>query len=284
MKGGVASIISMLRILSEFEDHLDVGVNASLVPDEETTSMGTKYLLQENLVAADYAVIAEPTSLKSIDIGCKGGVWLKICVKGRIAHASRPWLGENAFEKGVQLAYMILSELKPRITGRVSRYDFHDQESRRATMELGGYVKGGEKINVIPGSFCFSIDRRVLPDEDTQEAYREIAEFIEAKSKELGVSYEIIIEDMENSYVMQGGEEFTTALMQATEKIIGVKPRVSVKTGFTEMALFGSKGIKALTFGPGDENLAHIIDEYIEIQQLLDAIAVYSLLLLKNSL
>lgn len=47
MKGGIASIIGTLRILSEFEDLLNVGINASLVPDEETTSMGTKYLTQK---------------------------------------------------------------------------------------------------------------------------------------------------------------------------------------------------------------------------------------------
>lgn len=281
MKGGIASIISTLRILSEFEDHLDVGVNASLVPDEETTSMGTKYLIQESLINADYAIITEPTSLKSIDIGCKGGIWMQVCVKGKAAHASRPWLGENAFEKGVLLAHAILTELKPKITARTSKYEFHDQNSKKATMELGGYVKGGNKTNVVPQEFCFSIDRRVLPDEDVQEAYNEIIEFIKSKSKELGVSYEVIIEDIENSYVLKGDRSIVNTISQITESVAGVQPRVSVKTGFTEMALFGAKGIKALTFGPGDENLAHVANEYIEIQQLIDSVKIFSTFLLR---
>ncbi|MDK2783554.1 MAG: succinyl-diaminopimelate desuccinylase [Thermococcaceae archaeon] len=40
MNGGIASIIGTLRILSEFEDSLDVGVNVSLVPDEEISLEG----------------------------------------------------------------------------------------------------------------------------------------------------------------------------------------------------------------------------------------------------
>ncbi|WP_087037738.1 M20 family metallopeptidase [Thermococcus litoralis] len=280
MKGGIASIISTLRILSEFEDSLNIGINASLVPDEETTSLGTKYLLKENLVTADYAIITEPTSLKSIDIGCKGGLWLQVKVKGKAAHASRPWLGENAFEKGILLANSILKELKPVITSRVSEYDFHDPKSRRATMELGGYVKGGSKTNVIPEEFCFSIDRRVLPDENINEAYDELVNFIEQKSKELGISYEIVVEDIEPPYVLKNGGRFLDLLSATAERITGVKPQAGVKTGFTEMALFGARGIKAITFGPGNENLAHVVNEHIEIKEIIDSVGIFVTFLL----
>ena len=179
------------------------------------------------------------------------------------------------------LAHAILTELKSKVTARTSKYEFHDQNSKKATMELGGYAKGGNKTNVIPGEFCFSIDRRVLPDEDVQEAYNEIIEFIKSKSKELGISHEVIVEDIENSYVMQGDTSIVDTISQITESITGFKPRVGVKTGFTEMALFGAKGIKALTFGPGDENLAHVANEYIEIQQLLDSVKIFSTFLLR---
>lgn len=280
MKGGIASIIATLRTLANFEDYLNVGVNASFVPDEETTSMGTKYLVEKNLVNADYAIITEPTSLKSIDIGCKGGIWMYVCVKGKAAHASRPWLGENAFEKGILLANALVTELKPKITSRESRYKFHDKNSRKATIEFGGYVKGGNKINVVPEEFWFSIDRRILPDEDVNEAYEEIVAFIKRKCSELGITYEILVEDIENSYILKGEGNIIENLSQVTTNITGSKPQVGVKTGFTEMALFGSSGIKSLTFGPGDENLAHIVNEYIEIQQLLDSVKIFSNFLL----
>ena len=82
---------------------------------------------------------------------------MQVCIKEKAAHASRPWLGENAFEKGVLLAHVILTELKPKITARESRHEFHDQNSKRATMELGGYVRGGNKGNVVLGEFYFSV-------------------------------------------------------------------------------------------------------------------------------
>ena len=125
------------------------------------------------------------------------------------------------------------------------------------------------------------LDRRVLPDEDVQETYNEIVEFIESKSKELGLSYKVVVEDIENSYVMQGDKTIVSTISQITESITGVQPRVGVKTGFTEMALFGAKGIKGLTFGPGDENLAHVANEYIEIQQLINSVKIFSTFLLR---
>jgi len=63
---------------------------------------------------------------------------------------------------------------------------------------------------------------------------------------------------------------------------------ISTETGTTIaaivvilIALFGAKGIKALTFGPGDENLAHVANEYIEIQQLINSVKIFSTFLLR---
>jgi succinyl-diaminopimelate desuccinylase len=281
MKSGVTSIVETIVLLKEFEEKLNYTVTLSLVPDEETTSMGTKYILERRLTGAEYAIIAEPTSLKHIDIGCKGGVWLLVCVEGVQAHASRPWLGENAFEKAVMLAGDILRELKPKITARASTAPFADEKSRKATIELGGYVRGGSKSNTVPAEFCFSIDRRILPEEDPEKALEEILSFLEQSASKQGAKYKISVEDIEKPYLLREGMEFVELLARITEAAIGHLPTVSVKTGFTEMALFGNAGIKAITFGPGNEEVAHVANEYVSLKEVINAIKIYTTLALK---
>lgn len=280
MKAGVASILEAMVVLAELDGMLEHSITLSLVPDEETTSMGTKYLVERGLVNAEFAVVAEPTELKHIDVGCKGGVWLTICVEGVQAHASRPWLGVNAFEKAVLVAYDILRELKPRVTSRASSAPFRDENSRRATMELGGYVKGGSKSNTVPAEFCFSIDRRLIPEETSEEALRELLAHVESAAKRHSAMFRVIVEDVEEPYVARGAEEFVDVLREVTREVTGQEPLVNVKTGFTEMALLGRAGIKAITFGPGNEEVAHATDEYVDIDQVVKAIEIFATLAL----
>lgn len=96
----------------------------------------------------------------------------------------------------------------------------------------------------------------------------------------MGISYEIVVEDIEPPYVLKNGGRFLDLLSATAERITGVKPQAGVKTGFTEMALFGARGIKAITFGPGNENLAHVVNEHIEIKEVIDSVRIFVTFLL----
>ena len=63
--------------------------------------------------------------------------------------------------------------------------------ARRPTLMIGGVSGGGGKINTIPDNFTFSIDRRLLPEENVAAVKREFQQCIRrarAKDKDLKVS------------------------------------------------------------------------------------------------
>lgn len=142
---------------------------------------------------AKYAVVTGPISLMHVDLGRKGGVRLVVCIEGVQAHTSRPWLGVNAFERAVFIASELLGDLKPRITSRIPTYPSLDENSKKATIELGGNVRRGTKSSTLPAEFCFKINRRVLPEESFSEALNEIPGFIEKLRENTGLATKCLL-------------------------------------------------------------------------------------------
>jgi len=278
MKGGIASILLMAKALSETGLNLRGTIELSFTPDEEIGgNTGVGYLLEEGVVKPDYAIVAEPSGLDAIWIGNKGLVWLLVEVFGRQAHGSTPWRGVNAFEHMVYLASRILNELKPKIESRLSRYEYDEVEGRKATINLGGEVRGSTKVNIVPGYYAFSIDRRVLPEESVEDAEREIVEFVEmVKSERPGLNARVKVLSKSEPAVIDPNHPFVETLAKSIEEVVGVKPRRTVCMGGLDTRYFQVKGIPSATYGPGLSSLAHAPDEYVELDHVVAAAKVYS--------
>ncbi len=283
MKGGIASILLALRAMAEVGVPGEGVVEVSLTPDEETGGeTGVKYMLDQGLARPDYAVVAEPSGPANIWFGNKGAVWALVEVFGRQAHGSTPWLGDNAFEKMVELAHLMMRELKPRIESRVSRYEFEVPEGARATITIGGEVRGGAKVNVVPGYYAFSVDRRVLPEEDVEEAAREIVEFVEkARERIPGLNARVRIVSKFPATVTDPNSRLVRALAEAIREVVGVEPRRTVCIGGLDTRYFQERGIEAATYGPGESRVAHTADEYVEVKNVVDVAKVYVVLAAK---
>ncbi len=279
MKGGVASIATALAALAQYQDRLDFGVEAVFVPDEEIGGeAGTGYVVSNNLVRGRYVVIAEPSSLDQVYIGHKGLVWGIVRVKGKSAHASTHWLGVNAFENAVKLASEIFSKLAPSIESRRSSYRFDVPEGAKPTIMFGGLVRGGEKINQVPGEFSFSFDRRLVPEETVDKAWREIEEFIKEASRRLGIDVELSMVQKMEPVVVDPNAKIFNAIEESMLKITGRRPNRIVCIGGLDMRYYVYKGYETATIGPGILGTAHAPDEYILVSDMINAAKLYTIL------
>ncbi len=221
-------------------------------------------------------VIAEPTGLNTIWIGHKGTLWLDIEVFGRQAHGSTPWKGVNAFEKMVELAYKMIHELKPKIELKKSKYDYEDPKGARATINIGGEVKGGVKTNIVPGYYSFSIDRRIILEETVEEAEREIVDFIERVKRSIPeLNIKIRVKSKSNAVVTSPNSPLVKTLMQSIREVLNINPKPVLCVGGLDMGYFISKGYQTVTYGPGDPDVAHMADEHICLDDIYNVAKVY---------
>lgn len=277
MKGGIASIILAAKATVESEMEFNGTLELSFTPDEETGGQtGVGYLVETEVVKPDYAVVAEPSGLNNVWIGNKGAVWALIEVFGKQAHGSTPWLGDNAFEKMVKLANKIINELKPKIESKKSKYDFGIPEGAKATINVGGEVKGGAKINIVPGYYAFTVDRRVIPEETAEEAERELIDFVRKAEKEIkGLKANVKVRGKFDPALTDPNTEFVKTVVNVASEVLKEKPRTTVCIGGLDTRYFQSKGVKAVTYGPGVLGAAHIANEYVEIKDLLTMAKIY---------
>jgi len=283
MKGGIASFIAAIAYLAGRED-LDIVIEAAIVPDEEIGGLtGTGYLVNELKSRPNWVVIAEPSGLDRIWIGHKGLVWGYVKTYGRQVHGSTPWLGDNAFEKLVKVALYFFEKYIPMLKNKKSKYDYDLEGGEYPTATLGGKLLSPGNINILPGTSGFSIDRRLIVEEKTDDVIKEINEFLEKVSRELGIKTDFtVIQKMEPA-LTEPDTDFVNTLVNVIKEDLGLEPRRTICVGGLDLRYYTNVGVEAISYGPGEPELPHKVDEYIRVENLHGVIDVYVDLALRLS-
>lgn len=275
MKGEIACMIFAVEALKSQGIKPNVNIEFSFVPDEETGGMtGLGYLMGKGILKPDYA-LGEGYWEEYVSIGNKGVLWMEIEVKGRSSHGATPYKGINAFEKMLEVAGEI-KKLKKIISKRKTKYATLDKRDRYATLVLGGEMKGGIKVNVVPDKASFTIDRRALPEEDIDKAEEEIRSAVEKlkrKDKALKVKIKIITKDIP---VITKGKIVLGSIGSAIRKILKKRPKFAIQPGGTDLRFFIKRGIPAVGYGPYGGGRYHGDDEHVFISSLPKTAKVFA--------
>ena len=270
MKGGIASIMGMIQALHETNTTLRNGLTFSFTPDEETGGLaGMGYLVKQGVIKADFSIITEPSQPHFVRIGHRGVLWVEVVTKGKTAHASMPYRGINAFKKLVRVAQG-LEELERELEGKITAAPVMVPEEKHPTLCIGSVVHGGVKTNVVPDECSMMLDRRLIPEETTQEAFEEIRGLVEALQRddpELQVELSRHLNIEAASIAADSLLSQTVATCHA--QVYGREPAIAISPGFNDTHyMIREMGIPALTYGPGTTGTAHAPDEYIVIEDL----------------
>lgn len=195
---------------------------------------------------ADLAVLAEPTG-GAVEAGCQGTLRVVVTTSGRRAHSARSWLGENA----VHAAAPVLERLN-RYTARAVSIDGCEYREGLQAVRIAGGVAG----NVVPDLCEITVNFRFAPDRSVEQAQAHVREVLDG--------YELTVTDLSPGALPGLDRPAARAFLAAT----GTRPRA--KYGWTDVSRFAARGVAAINFGPGDPNLAHTRDEYVEVDRITE--------------
>ena len=181
MKSGLCSSIMAVILLKEIGFSPKGSVLITCTCDEETGGeLGVKHLLKKGLIAGDFGLNCEPTSL-NLMLTHRGIYRADFTVKGKAVHGGVPWLGVDAIEKSIK----VMNRL----------YELRDQISTQNHPVLGkptlivSTIQAGTCPNMLASNCSFTVDRRLIESyEAAEEEVLGIFEELKAKDRSLTIA------------------------------------------------------------------------------------------------
>ncbi len=248
MKGGVAVALALAAEL----DAPAQDVTWVFYDNEEVASdlngLGRLARNRPDLLAADFAVLGEPTSA-GLEGGCNGTLRVDVRVPGVAAHSARAWTGSNA----IHAAHEVLDRLAAYVPQEIEV----DGLVYREGMNAVG-IRGGIAGNVIPDECVVTVNFRFAPSRSVAEAEQHV--------RELLAGFEVVLTDAAPGARPGLDDPLAADFAAAVLGVTGGAP--APKYGWTDVARFAELGIPAVNFGPGDPLLAHKDDERCPVGEL----------------
>jgi acetylornithine deacetylase/succinyl-diaminopimelate desuccinylase len=267
-KGPVVAMIEAIRFLIADAQAWSGTLLAIFVADEEVASLGAKRYVSHDKPLIDFAVIGEPTS-NLIVTAHKGSLRPIVRVLGKTAHSGLPDLGINAIFKAAQLLRMI-EELHGTVSQR--RHELVGSASLTVTRANAGHAD-----NVVPDQCDLLLDRRMVPGESEEAAKQEIETLLEIARRECGIKAKII-----GYKGTTGGPSETRADHPVVIASLDAARRHGVDDhllhgfqGGCDLVHFRSIGAQGTVIGPGSLSVAHKPNEFVPIDELVNASRIY---------
>lgn len=228
----------------------------------------------------DYVIIGEASNC-NVKIGQRGRAEIKIEVLGKPAHSANPEKGINAVYKMCKVIEAIKT-LKPT----------HHDRLGDGILELVD-IKSSPfpGASVVPEKCVATYDRRLLVNETKKSVLAPINELLEKLMKEdnelkVRAYYTEADEKCFTGEIIEGERFFPGWIFDEdedwVEKVVaklkdkGQNPEITQYNFCTNGSHYaGEAKIKTLGIGPSRENLAHTVNEYIEISELEKVVDSY---------
>ena len=231
-------------------------------------------------VRPDYVVIGEASDL-NLKRGQRGRAEIVVETFGKPAHSANPQKGINAVYKMAELIREIAKLEAP-------QHEILGPGILELTDIKSSPYPGA---SVVPDYCRATYDRRLLVGETKESVLAPLQQLV-AQIKARDPQFEARVSfatDTQPCYTGDeiGGERFFPGWVfgdqdEFVQKALsglrhaGLAPEITQYSFCTNGSHYaGEAGIKTIGFGPSRENLAHTIDEYIEIEQLLKATEGY---------
>jgi succinyl-diaminopimelate desuccinylase len=254
-------------------------VEVHLTYDEEAGgAIGPKWLLDQGVTAPDYAISAGFSyAIVTAHNGC---LHLEVVISGKSAHAARPETGHDALEGAARVLNALyahrteLSEIRSAVPGIAS-----------PTLVVG-LIRGGINTNVVPDAVTLSLDRRIIPEEDSAAVERQLNLLVrESVAGQPGLGCEVRrIMLAAPLKPVPGLERLLEPLQRNATAVFGEPIPTHGVPLYTDARHYAAAGIPTVLYGAGPRTLieanAHAADERLPLMDLRKATEVVALTLL----
>lgn len=280
MKSGLAATVYGAALLKKRGAALRGPVLVTCVGLEEPAEgTCTRALFEGNHVHPDWVVIAEPSNLQVVR-GQRGHVEMVVSIKGRSAHSSAPELGDNAIYAAARLIFGL--EI---LAGQL----VNDPFLGPGILAVTDIESQAVSRNAIPHHCELTLDRRLTVGETEAMALLEVQRVInrDVANAEVSVIEEEVTTHTGKTYrvrkaslpwALEERHPLVKAMVQAA-RTVGLRPGLTRWHFATEGAYTAAVAqIPTVGFGPGDPELPHTVNEYVEIDQVYAAAQAYAAL------
>jgi succinyl-diaminopimelate desuccinylase len=272
MKGGLAAMIIAYKVLLSVFPEFSGNLILTATVDEEIGGFkGMKYIVDQG-ISADMGIVCEPSNFMITNV-CKGLLWLRLITKGKSAHGSMP-------EKGVNAIYKM-----SKVLTLLERYRFKVPTHAMLgdpTISVGS-IKGGTKPNVIPDRCESEIDVRYLPSQSHKDVMAELKKQIEGlKREDHQIEAELELIRYRTSVEIKKEEPVVTLIADALRKVIQKEPQYKGMPSPGDSEYLVRAGVPSVMFGPGTEELCHVDNEWISVDDLVTGVKIYALIMMNS--
>jgi succinyl-diaminopimelate desuccinylase len=251
MKSGLAVMEEVAQALASEELASDLDVGLLFFGREERpfaeSALVPMFDRRPEIADSAFAIVLEPTANR-LELGCLGNLNATVVFEGEAAHTARPWLGRNAIHAAIA-ALGPVTDL-PALDVEVNGMTYREVASVTT-------IHGGITANVVPDRATAHVNFRYAPTQTPAEADRRFRELLGHAS----ATVEIVGNAPPGP--VPHGNPLVERLRRAGDLAVGPKQ------AWTPVAEFGSAGIDAVNFGPGDPQYAHRDDERVDVASLV---------------
>jgi succinyl-diaminopimelate desuccinylase len=278
MKAGLAvnllTVKTLLKSGLEFKGKIVLGI----LCDEEDLMLGVQdFIKQGHADNIDACLVSEPEE-NQLCISMKGALRIKLNIHGKMAHGAMPLTGINP---NTRLAWIILAfqEYEESLKEKFGEDEYLGWPSVTFTVIQSPPPPEPPQLNVMPGEAVAYIDIRTVPGQNHMEIKESLGKIL----KDLGSQdpdFNVTMDYLADKPVVSMEKDEPIVLLAADvyKDITGKNPVYNGVPGATDGTyLRDIKGIPCLVNGPGPRHIPHQTDEYVEIDELIESLKLYTL-------
>jgi acetylornithine deacetylase len=262
-KGALAAMIYAAGIVARAQLTLRAPlILAVSLAGETGRHDAAKFMLENDEISARSAIIGLGTS-NQICLGNKGRIDIEITVRGKSAHSSMPWKGVNAVD-----GFRRVMERLDRVPLGTSRHGLGN-----ATLTVTQVRSGPDISHTIPDFCRVVLDRRLLPGEDPDAAFRDIQD---ALKEVAGFTIEATRGAFMYPSEVAKGSALAVTAAAASRELTKRDAEFSYSPAALDAGFLNRNGIETIMFGPGDLRFAHTDQEAVALEEVRDAAKIYA--------